>query len=389
MKITDVDVFGMRTPVHKASGTNWLFVRISTDTGDYGWGEASTQYKDAGVAAEIKDFAKYLKGKDPFQIENIWTSLYRRVTWTGGPVTMSAISGIDLALCDLKAKALGIPVYELLGGKVRDDIKAYANGWFDPTEDEDDGGGAKTVDDFARRSAELVEDGWRAMKFYPFKGPQVIDPERLHEGIELVRAVRQSIGDSIELACDVRGRLDTWSARRAAWALEEFNIAWLEEPILWDNVDALKALSDVVRVPLSTGEQLYGRWDFRPLLEANAVGIIQPDICHAGGITELRKIAAVAEMYYVSIAPHNSNGPLSTVASLHLDLATPNAFMQEIFVSFLGAYEAVLTNMIPISDGRATVPEGPGWGTEIDIDALSDFPPGDYVTVESEPYLAF
>lgn len=389
MKITDVDIFRMCTPVHKTAGTNWMFVRISTDTGDYGWGEASTQYKDLGVAAEIAEFAKFIIGMDPFQIEHIWTSLHRRVTWTGGPVTMSAISGIDLALCDLKAKAIGVPVYDLFGGKVRDRIRAYANGWFDPTTDEQRDKGPLTIEDYRIRSAELVEEGWKAMKFYPFSGPQVITPERLDHGARLVGAVRESVGDKVEVAVDVRGRLDIWSVRRAAAAIEEFNIAWLEEPILWDNIDALKSLASSVNIPISTGEQLYGRWDFRPLLESHAATIIQPDICHAGGITELRKIAAAAETYYVSVAPHNSNGPISTVASLHLDLTMPNAFMQEIFVSFLPAYEAVLTEMIPISDGYATAPDGPGWGTEIDVDALEQFPPCDYVTVESEPYMAF
>lgn len=389
MKITDVDIFRMCTPVHKTAGTNWMFVRITTDTGDYGWGEASTQYKDLAVAAEIAEFAKFIIGMDPFQIEHIWTSLHRRVTWTGGTVTMSAISGIDLALCDLKAKALGVPVYELFGGKVRDRIRAYANGWFDPTTDEQRDKGPLTIDDYRIRSAELVEEGWKAMKFYPFSGPQVITPERLDHGARLVGAVRESVGDKVEVAVDVRGRLDIWSVRRAAAAIEEFNIAWLEEPILWDNIDALKSLASSINIPVSTGEQLYGRWDFRPLLESHAATIIQPDICHAGGITELRKIAAAAETYYVSVAPHNSNGPISTVASLHLDLTMPNAFMQEIFVSFLPAYEAVLTEMIPISDGYATAPDGPGWGTEIDVDALEQFPPCDYVTVESEPYMAF
>ena len=389
MKIKDINVFRMRTPAHKTAGTNWMFVRITTDTGEYGWGEASTQYKDAGVAAEIADFAKFLVGKDPFRIEHIWTSLYRRVTWTGGAVTMSAISGIDLALNDLKAKSLGVPVYELLGGKVRDDIQAYANGWFDASDDDESVGVAKTVDDYRQRSGELVKEGWGAMKFYPFSGPQVITPERLEHGAELVKAVRDSVGPSVEVAVDVRGRLDSWSARRAAKAIEEYDVAWLEEPILWDNIDALAALAHHVNIPISTGEQLYGRWDFRPLLESHAAAIVQPDICHAGGITELRKIAAAAETHYISVAPHNSNGPISTVASLHLDLTTPNAFMQEIFVSFLGAYEAVLTNMIPIANGRATVPGGPGWGTEINVEALEQFPPCDYVTVESEPYLAF
>ncbi len=370
----------MRTPVHKTAGTNWMFVRIEADNGLWGIGEASTQYKDAGVAAEIEDFGKYLIGKDPFRIEHIWTSLYRRVTWSGGAVTMSAISGIDLALWDLKAKALDVPVYELLGGRVRDSVRVYANGWFE---------GLDTPEEHASGAKAIVDEGYTALKFYPFKGPQVITPARIRRGVDLVRAVREAVGPDIEIAIDIRARLDMWSARRVAQQLEQFDIAWLEEPVLWDNVDALVEFAREVRVPVSTGEQLYNRWDFRPLLEANAVGIIQPDICHAGGLSELKKIAAAAETHYVTVAPHNSNGPISTVASLHLDMSIPNLFMQEIFVSFMPAYDAVLTNPIVIKDGQTRPPDGPGWGTDIDEEALKEFPPGDYTPIESEPYLEF
>jgi galactonate dehydratase len=380
MKIADVTIHRMATPVHKTAGTNWMFVKITTEDGQYGIGEASTQYKDAGVAAEIMDFRKYLIGKDPFQIEYHWTSMYRRVTWSGGAVTMSAISGIDLALWDLKAKALDVPVYELLGGKSRDRVRTYANGWFE---------GLETPEEHAKTASEYAAAGWTAMKFYPFKGPQVITPDRIQHGVDLVRAVREAVGPSVEIAVDIRARLDMRSARQVAQRLEEFNIAWLEEPVLWDNVDALAQFAKEARVPISSGEQLYNRWDFHPLIESNAIDIIQPDICHAGGLSELRKIAAHAETHYVSVAPHNSNGPISTVASLHLDMVIPNVLVQEIFVSFMPAYDAVLTNPIVVEDGYTTVPEGPGWGTDVDLDALENFPPGDYAQIESEPYREF
>lgn len=378
MQITDLKILRMSTPTR--ASTNWMFVKIETDSGIYGIGEASLQYKDAALMAELEEFKRFLVGKDPFQIEYIWTSLYRRVTWTGGPVTMSAISAIDLALWDIKGKALGVPVYELLGGKMRDRIPAYANGW---------GAGGTEPDKHAERASQVISQGYTALKFYPFSGEQVVTPERIDRGVSLVRAVREAVGPACEIAIDIRARLNIWSARRVAQKLEPFGIAWLEEPVLFDNVDALAEFARTVNVPVATGEQLYTRWEFRALLEKNAVGIIQPDICHAGGISELKKIAAAAETYYVTVAPHNSNGPISTVASLHLDTCIPNCFMQEIFVNFLPAYDEVLTNPIVIENGYCKLPEGPGWGTDIKEDVLLKYPPVPYTPIESEPYRKF
>ena len=380
MKITEVNIYRMAATAPSNDGNNWLFVRIETDSGIHGIGEGSLQYKDAALTGEIEEFGRFIVGMDPFRIEYIWTSLYRRVTWTGGPVTMSAISAIDLALWDIKAKALGVPVFELLGGKSRDQVPVYANGWF---------AGCETPEQHAIEAKRVVESGYRALKFYPFKGPQVVTPERIEAGVELVGAVREAVGSSVEIGIDIRSRLDMWSVSRVARSIEQFNIAWLEEPVMFDNVEAICALARELNIPVATGEQLFNRWEFRPLLEQNAVKIIQPDICHAGGLSELKKIAAAAETHYVSVAPHNSNGPISTVASLHLDTTIPNCFMQEIFVTFLSRYERVLTNPIPIQDGYATVPDGIGWGTDIDLDALAEFPPNEYVTVKSEPYEAF
>lgn len=380
MKITKVRTIRMAAPAHKTNGTNWIFVKIETDSGIYGIGEASLQYKDRALIAEIEDLGDFIVGKDPSRIEFIWTSLYRRVTWTGGAVTMSAISAIDLALWDIKGKVLNVPVYELIGGMFRDKVPTYANGWFEECE---------TVEEHVEAALDIVSQGYRALKFYPFKGPQVITPERIEHGVSLVKAVREAVGPNIEIGIDIRTRIDLWSAYRVAQRLEPYNIAWLEEPVFFDNIEAITAFARSVNVPVSTGEQLFNRWEFRPLLEQNAIKIIQPDICHAGGISELRKIASAAETHYVSVAPHNSNGPISTVASLHLDTVIPNCFMQEIFVNFVPRYSDVLTNPIPIADGFATVPNGPGWGTDIDEEAVAKFPPQPYTTVESEPYVDY
>jgi galactonate dehydratase len=385
----------MATPVHKTAGTNWLFVRIDTDAGISGWGEGSLQYKDAALEAEILDFGKFLEGKDPRRIDWIWSSLYRRVTWAGGPVSMSAISAIDLALWDLKAKSLEIPVWELAGGMHRDRVRVYANGWFEELSEAVPGVPAETVARqaspqlHAEAALRLRDAGWTALKFYPFGGPQTITPQRIRHGIDLVKAVRDAVGPDMEIGIDVRARLDPWSAGRVAQQLEQFNIAWMEEPILYDNIEAMAEFARSVNVPVSTGEQLYNRWEFRPLLATNTVRMIQPDICHCGGFSETRKIANMAETYYVPVAPHNSNGPISTLASLHLDMSIPNAFMQEIFVSFIERYQEVLTNPIDISDGHATVPSGSGWGADIDLDVLAKYPPTDFTQVDSEPYLDF
>ncbi|MDA1279772.1 MAG: mandelate racemase/muconate lactonizing enzyme family protein [Chloroflexi bacterium] len=395
MKITDVRVFRMGSPAHKTEGTNWLFVRIDTDFGISGWGEGSLQYKDAALEAEILDFGNFLEGKDLRRIDWIWTSLYRRVTWAGGPVSMSAISAIDLALWDLKAKMLEIPVWELAGGMHRERVRVYANGWFEgrfepnPDADPESKEMRPSAKLYAEGALELKNAGWTALKFYPYGGPQIITPQRLRHGTDVVRAVREAVGPDMEIGIDVRARIDPWSAGRAARELEQFNIAWMEEPILYDNVEAMAEFAKSVRVPVSTGEQLYNRWEFRPLLATNTVRLIQPDICHCGGFSEIRKIASMAETHYVSVAPHNSNGPLSTFASLHFDMSVPNAFMQEIFVSFVDRYQDVLTRPIDISDGYATVPAGPGWGAEIDLDAMAKYPPVPFKQVDSEPYLLF
>lgn len=388
MKITDLEVIRMQA--HAEPHNNWLFVRIHTDSGITGIGEGSLQYKDAALAAELENFGTFLRGKDPFQIEHIWTSLHRRVTWTGGAVTISAISAIDLALWDIKGKALGVPVYELIGGKVRDRVPLYANGWLSLDRPSAHGPLDAEASWYADCAKDVVKRGFRCLKLYPFSGsPQVVTPERMNRAVAVVGAVREAVGPDIEIAIDIRARLNIWSARRAAQQLEPFNISWLEEPILFDNADAMAEFARSINLPVATGEQLYTRWEFRALLEKNVVGIIQPDICHAGGLSELKKIAAMAETYYVTLAPHNSNGPISTIASLHLDMSIPNCHMQELFLNSLPYYQEVLTNPLIIEDGYGTPPEGPGWGTDLDEAVLAKHPPSDFIPIEDEPYSEF
>lgn len=357
MKITDVEII---------QALHWPFVRIHTDAGISGIGEASLQQKELAVRAEVMAYRDFLIGQNPFEIERIWNALHRRTVWSGGPVTMTAISGIEQALWDIKGKVAGMPVYELLGGRVRNRVKAYANGWF---------GDARTPEEHATKAAAVVAQGYKTIKWYPFGySAQMVTREEEEHAVTCMQAIREAVGPKVNIAVDVRCRLNTWSAIRMAEKLQPYDVFWYEEPLLWDNISALAEVTRAVDVPIATGERLYTRWEFREVLESNAARFIQPDICHAGGIFELRKIAAMAEVYYVMVAPHNSNGPISTVASVHLDACTPNAVMQELVVSRLSLYNELLTDPLIVEDGYIQLPEGPGWGVDIIPDAEERYP---------------
>ena len=219
------------------------------------------------------------------------------------------------------------------------------------------------------------------MKLYPFTRTEYATRDLIQLGVDRTQAVREAVGPEIELAIDIRSNLNIRTARRVAQMLEPFDIAWLEEPLLFDNQDAMAALARETKVPIATGEQLYTRWEFRELLEKNVVSIIQPDISHAGGISEVRKIAAMAEAYYVEVCPHCSTGPIAWIASLHLDMCTPNNYMQELQLYTMERHKEMLTNPFEIHDGYCTPPEGPGWGTDLREDLLEKYPPTDYTPV--------
>ena len=372
MKITDLKIFQTQ-----GGHANWIFVKLYTDSGITGVGESSIERQRAPVVKTLETFRDFLVGRDPFEIEAIWNSLYKQTFWEGQLVVLTALSGVEQALWDIKGKALGVPVYEMLGGKLRDKVRAYANAWaFEGvlTETSD----ADTAESIARKAEQTVAAGFTALKWDPFReGGQMIPKSEEKYAIASVKAVREAVGPDVDLLIECHGRFNMWSAIRMAKKLEPFDPFFYEEPIPPDNVDAMAEVQRSINIPVATGERLYTRWDFRPLLEKQAARIIQPDVCHAGGILELKKIAAMAESYYVAIQPHNSNGPIATLASLQLDACVPNLAIQEFFYPYLEHYNEILTEPIEYADGYLKVPTGPGLGSDINEDVITRRPPID------------
>ncbi len=370
MKITDLRVFQTQ-----GGHANWTFVKLYTDSGLTGVGEASLERNDEVVVKALETFRDFLVGQDPFQIEYIWNALYKQTFKYGQLIILTALSGIEQALWDIKGKALGVPVYELLGGKLRDKARAYANAWafqkiVTQMTAED------TPDSIAENALKMVDKGFTALKWDPFReGGQVIQRSEEEFALACVKAVREAVGPSVDILIECHGRFNMHSAIRIAHKLEPYDPFFYEEPIPPDNLDALAALQRSINLPIATGERLYTRWEFRPLFEKNAAQIIQPDICNVGGIWELRKIAAMAEAYYVSVQPHNSNGPVQTIASLHLDASIPNFVFQEFFYPYLDMYNEVLTEPIIYKDGYLEIPTRPGLGTDIREDVIRKRPP--------------
>jgi len=370
MKITDLRIFRTR-----GAHSNWTFVKVYTDSGLTGVGEASLERFDDAVVKAAESFKDFLIGKDPFQIEYIWNSIYKSTFWHGQLIILTALSGIEQALFDIKGKALGVPIYELLGGKLRDKVRAYANAWaFQEIVTELTA--KDTPETMAKNAMKMVDEGFTAMKWDPFRnGGQVIPKSEEEFSIACVRAVREAVGPSVDLLIECHGRFNMLSAIRMAQKLEPYDPYFYEEPIPPDNIDAMAEVQRAINLPIATGERLFTRWDFRMLFEKQAARIIQPDICHIGGILELKKVAAMAEAYYVAVQPHNSNGPLCVLASLHLDASIPNVVFQEFFYPYLDLYNELITEPIVYKDGYLEVPKGPGLGTDIREDVIKKRPP--------------
>ncbi len=353
MKITAVTPVPVSQGVHPAI-RNYIFVKIDTDEGITGWGEATSG--PLAVATMIEEFGQLLIGKDPGRIEQHWQTLYHHFHVRGGVVQMSAISGIEIALWDIKGKALNAPIYELLGGPMRERIWCYGR-W--------DG---LTPQAAAERALSFTEQGITALKGDPFDHRGIfipIEAERL--AIQKLQAVREAVGDDVELLVEVHGRLAPSDAIRIGNAIEPYRPYVYEEPVPPQNIDALQRVAEAVSIPIATGERLYTKWDYTDLLSRQIVAMIQPDIVQAGGILELKKIAAMAEAHYVGFQPHNPYGPLCTVASLHLDACVPNFMIQEggIHPWFQDACRGDFPQQ---SNGFLPLPKGPGLGVEIDED---------------------
>lgn len=338
----------------------WLFVRIDTDAGICGWGEPIVEGRAHTVAAAVEELSDYLIGKDPRHIEDHWNVLYRGGFYRGGPILMSALAGIDQALWDIHGKALDVPVHALLGGPVRDRIRVYS--WI---------GGDRPADT-ARAASEAVARGFTAVKMNATEEMQFVDThDKVTRVLENVQAVRDAVGPGIGLAVDFHGRVHKPMAKVLMRELSPFGLMFIEEPVLSDHLEAIPELAALSPAPIALGERLYSRFDFKKVLQAGGVDILQPDPSHSGGITETRKIAAMAEAYDVAIALHCPLGPIALAANLQLDAVCYNAFIQEQSLGIhYNASNDLLDYLVDRSpfdynEGFVNIPNGPGLGIEI------------------------
>lgn len=352
MKITSYELFQVPP--------RWLFLKIETDEGIIGWGEPVIEGRAATVKTAVDELMTYLIGKDPLQIEDHWNVMYRSGFYRGGPILMSAISGIDQALWDIKGKHLGVPVHQLLGGKARESIKVYS--WIGGDRPSDVGAAAKAV----------VDQGFKAIKMNGTNELQYVDSyEKIDRVLENVSAIREAVGPYIGIGIDFHGRVHKPMAKILAKELEQFRPMFIEEPVLPENNEALREIANHTVIPIATGERMYSKWDFKNLLMDGYVDIIQPDLSHAGGITENKKILSMAEAFDVAAAPHCPLGPIALASCLQVDATCHNAFIQE---QSLGIHYNQGSDLLDYledasvfkyKDGYVDIPDKPGLGIEI------------------------
>ncbi|MFD1453745.1 galactonate dehydratase [Oceanobacillus sojae] len=352
MKITNYELFQVQP--------RWLFLKIETDEGITGWGEPVIEGRAATVKAAVIELMEYLIGKDPLQIEDHWNVMYRGGFYRGGPILMSAISGIDQALWDIKGKYLNVPIHQLLGGKARESIKVYS--WIGGDRPSDVGAAAK----------EVVDKGFTAIKMNGTDELQYIDSyEKIDRVLANVLAIRDAVGPYIGIGIDFHGRVHKPMAKVLAKELEQFRPMFIEEPVLPENNEALRDIANHTVIPIATGERMYSKWDFKNLLKDGYVDIIQPDLSHAGGITENKKILSMAEAFDVAAAPHCPLGPIALAACLQVDATCHNAFIQE---QSLGIHYNQGSDLLDYlkddsvfkyKDGYVDIPDRPGLGIAI------------------------
>jgi galactonate dehydratase len=338
----------------------WLFLKIETDEGICGWGEPVIEGRADTVEACVKELMDYLIDKDPMRIEDHWNLMYRSGFYRGGPILMSAIAGIDQALWDIKGKYFNAPIYQLLGGACRDSIRVYS--WI----------GGDRPSDVGKAAKDIVDAGFTAVKMNATEELQYIDSyEKIDQAVARIAAVREAVGGNVGIGIDFHGRVHKPMAKILAKELEPYRPMFIEEPVLSENNEALREIAKHTTIPIATGERMFSRWDFKSLLADGYVDIIQPDLSHAGGITECKKIASMAEAYDVALAPHCPLGPIALAACLQVDATAHNAFIQE---QSLGIHYnegsdlldyIVDRSVFAYKDGHVAIPQGPGLGIEI------------------------
>lgn len=352
MKITQIELFNVPP--------RWLFLKITTDDGYYGWGEPIVEGHAATVKAAVEDMSDYLLGRDPLQIEDIWQTLYRSRFYRGGPVMMSAIAGVNQALWDIKGKYHDVPIYDLLGGKVRDKIETYA--WI----------GGDRPSDVAQQAQERKDNGLNAIKMNATNEVHYMDSFRhIEETVARVASIREQVGNDFGIAVDFHGRVHKPLAKMLIKELEPYHLMFVEEVVLPENNEALLDIKNSTTIPIATGERMYSRYDFKHLLASGAVDIIQPDLSHAGGISEVVRIASMAEAYDVALAPHCPLGPIALAACIQVDALAYNALIQE---QSLGIHYnlgsdlldyLVDPSVLDYEDGYINIPTGAGLGIEV------------------------
>lgn len=343
----------------------WLFLKITTKEGIIGWGEPIVEGKADTVAACVQEMEQYVIGQSAHRIQDIWQVLYRGGFYRGGPILMSAISGIDQALWDIKGKALGVPVYQLLGGAVRDKMKMYC--WI----------GGDNPEVVIQQAKDKLDAGYTAVKMNA-TGPLewIASQKEIKKVSENIRQLREEFGDELEIGLDFHGRVHKSMVRRLIDELEPYQPMFIEEPVLSENNEALKQIAAYTSIPIATGERMFSRWDFKSLLHDGHVDIIQPDLSHAGGISEVFRIASMAEAYDVSIAPHCPLGPVSLASALHIDFACPNAVIQESSIGIHYNQGCDLLDYVSnpeifeVKNGFIDLFDKPGLGVEVDEKAL-------------------
>jgi len=353
MKITTLELFQVPP--------RWLFLKLSTDEGLSGWGEPILEGHASTVAAAVQEIGDFLIGQDPRRIEDIWQQLYRGRFYRGGAVLLSAMAGVDQALWDLKGKYYNIPIYEFFGGLVRDHVRVYS--WI----------GGDRPSDVAQAARDRLDAGFTAIKMNATSQMHFIDSyDKIDEVIKRVSEVRAVTGNAFGIAIDFHGRIHKSMAKVLARELEPLHPLFIEEPVLPENDEALREIAHHTSIPIATGERRYSRWDFKRLLQDGYVDILQPDPSHAGGISEVKKIATMAEAYDVAIAPHCPLGPIALATCIQIDASTPNVFIQEQSLNIHYNEKSDLLDYLAdptvftYRNGVVKIPDGPGLGISID-----------------------
>jgi len=351
-KRLNLKITGLRTFVVNVGAVNWVFAKVHTNQGLIGLGEGSVTSKEATVAQAIMEHERFLIGKDPTDIEMLWQGMFRYPRWRGGPILNSGISAVEIALWDILGKALGQPIYKLLGGAARKRIRMY-----------------KDVDSTPEDFLKAKEEGYTAAKsgFITVKDDTVIPSYAVREGARKLAAVRRAVGDDFDIAIDAHGYLTTVMAIDFCTRVEEFRPLWVEEPTQLEDLGELELLRQKTKVPLATGERSFTKYGFADFCSRHLVNYIQPDVVHAGGILELKKIGAIAETYRIEMAPHNPQSNVSTMASLHVDATTPSCTIQE----YAPQRDQWIVDLFKgtgpvIQRGFAELPDRPGLGVELD-----------------------